>query len=168
VRKEIREKIKVDFIGEVKYDPKLGNKMLQSIREKGLKEIVNLKPFLSHRDGLAVLCKSDVLLLVQMPQHVKDGSLASKLFEYLKAAKPILALVPHGSEMGKIIEETGAGIIASPTNVEEIENAILKMYELFQKGKLVVNADKLKIAKFERKQQVRQLVELFEKVIDGG
>ena len=166
-RRELLEKITVDFIGEVKLDHTLDKKILHSIKLKGLEGIVNMRHFMPHREALAELYKSDVLLLVQMPPAAQEGSLSSKLFEYLRAAKPILALVPHGSEIAAIVEDANAGIIASPTNVAEIENAILEMHGRFQEGKLEADFNKSVVEIFDRKKQVAGLSKIFNSLVSA-
>lgn len=190
-RKELTEKINVKFFGEDKFDetpgyfknnlqnivlnankavgketdPKLAINIIQSIKIKKLERIVTFGTNLPHREALRTLYSSDVLLLVQMPKPAQEGCLSSKFFEYLKVKKPILALVPHESEIAKIVEEADAGIIASPTDIKEIEKAILKMYELFKNNKLYVNSNKTIIKNFNREKQVAGVVEIFNLVV---
>jgi glycosyltransferase involved in cell wall biosynthesis len=62
---------------------------------------------LPHDSMLALQRHADALLLVTAPELV---SLATgKLFEYLAAGRPIIALA-HGNEAARIVEETGTGV----------------------------------------------------------
>ncbi len=65
--------------------------------------------------------KADVLLIITAPD--KPSIATGKIFEYLAANKPILALT-RGTAAEKIVWETGAGGVVSPDNPKEIASAL--------------------------------------------
>jgi glycosyltransferase involved in cell wall biosynthesis len=73
------------------------------------------------RVGVAALQRSaDVLVLITS----RDASQATgKLFEYLSAGKPILALA-EGNEAERIVLETQTGIVVPPSDVDAISEAL--------------------------------------------
>lgn len=160
-RRELRKRIRVNFVGEVKWDPLLEARMSRQIEEQGLRDVIHIIPFLQHREGLSLLRTSDVLFLMVDPAHAQIGVLTAKLYEYLYTGKPILALAPPGSEIAGIIERAKAGVIVSPEDVQDIEDAIYKMWELFQGGKLTSTADPRVVAEFDRRKQTAALAEIF-------
>jgi glycosyltransferase involved in cell wall biosynthesis len=82
-----------------------------------------------HDDMLALERKADALLLVTAPELV---SLATgKLFEYLAAGRPIIALA-DGNEAARIVEETGTGVTMSIDDAEGLAGA----FEAALDGKL--------------------------------
>jgi len=80
--------------------------------------------FLPQDEALARLQQSHCLLLLLGTADVHSG----KLFEYLATGLPILAVTPHGGEAARVIEETGAGLVAAPDNPVEIAAALQRLY----------------------------------------
>lgn len=166
-RRYLRERMRVNFIGEVKFDVDLAIRIEQLISEENLGMVVHRVPFVPRKQGLSYLYASDVLLLViGMPigrPDVPDWMVTSKLFEYLSIRKPILALVPPDGEAARIIRETNAGEIIAPTDVDRIEEKIYDMYKRFESGDLTSNP--VGIEKFDRRIQTGMLAEVFDSLV---
>jgi hypothetical protein len=62
--------------------------------------------------------------------------LSGKVFEYLAAERPILALVPPDGAAADLIRETGAGVVAPPDDVDAIESALRELHDRFANGGL--------------------------------
>jgi len=77
---------------------------------------------LSREGSLALQRSADALLLLTSPHHVSHAT--GKLFEYLAAGKPIIALA-RGNEAARIVKETGTGVAVAPDDVEAIAQALL-------------------------------------------
>ena len=73
------------------------------------------------REGVVALQRAaDVLVLITS----RDSSEASgKLFEYLAAGRPILALA-EGNEAERIVRETRTGIVVTPEDLDAIAAAL--------------------------------------------
>ncbi|KKR33245.1 MAG: Glycosyl transferase, group 1 [Candidatus Gottesmanbacteria bacterium GW2011_GWC2_39_8] len=157
----IKKQIRVNFVGEVKFDQQMHALIEQVILEENLNGVVNMIPFLPYKRGLNLLMHSDVSLLVVSLFHSRVGCLSSKLFEYMNAGKPILALAPFESEEAQIILAAGAGQVVAPEEVNAISNKIKEMYMNFQNGCLSNGADAYVTEKFERKKQTSKLAAIF-------
>jgi glycosyltransferase involved in cell wall biosynthesis len=77
---------------------------------------------LSRSQALALQRNGDALLLLTSPSHVSHAT--GKLFEYLAAGRPIIALA-EGNEAARIVTETGTGITVRPNDVDGITRALL-------------------------------------------
>jgi glycosyltransferase involved in cell wall biosynthesis len=64
---------------------------------------------------------ADALLLLTSKGHASQAT--GKLFEYLAAGKPIIALAKD-NEAARIVEETGTGLTVAPDDVEGIARAL--------------------------------------------
>ena len=64
------------------------------------------------------------------------GVLSGKVFEYLAAERPILAAVPPEGAAAELIEETGAGVVAAPDDVEGLARALSELHAAWQTGTL--------------------------------
>ena len=76
--------------------------------------------------ALAAQRAADALLLLTSPGHVSQAT--GKLYEYLAAGPPILALAA-GNEAARIVRETGAGVTVAPDDVGAIEQALERVLD---------------------------------------
>jgi len=158
----LKDRIVVNFVGEVKFDAKMQEHIEQVISEENLDGVVKMIPFLPYRRGLDLLRNGDISLLVVSPFHSRVGCLSSKLFEYLHAGKPILALAPTESEEAQIVREANAGQVVTPDDVTAINRKIEEMYMAFQNGDFASNVNACAIEKFDRRRQTGELAAIFD------
>jgi glycosyltransferase involved in cell wall biosynthesis len=78
---------------------------------------------LSRGGSLALQRRADVLVLITAPNLVWE--LPGKLFEYMAAGRPILALA-RGNEAAHVVEETGTGVTVSPEDSDELVAALAR------------------------------------------
>jgi glycosyltransferase involved in cell wall biosynthesis len=88
-------------------------------RSRGLARHVGRIP---RADALALQRRGDALLLLTSASHASHAT--GKLFEYLGAKRPIIALA-RDNEASRIVEETGTGVAVAPDDVEGIGRALL-------------------------------------------
>ncbi len=103
----------------------------------GLGDRLELRPFLPHRQTLALQRDSEALLLL-LPEGGERGRdvPSGKLFEYLAARRPILAAVPPDGAAARLVEEANAGIVTAPDDVEAMRRAIARLVECWRAGTL--------------------------------
>ena len=94
-------KLKSVFIGTVSPGIK------ESIKQSGLEQHTDYKGFLPYKNVLNEMMNVDYLLVCTTePRHVPG-----KLFEYLRAGKPIIAFGEGNDEVKRIIYEANAGMM---------------------------------------------------------
>jgi Glycosyl transferase 4-like domain len=130
---QLYQRLRVHFVGTT-YAPNAAGKyqVLPVARECGVEDIVEERPGrVQHLDAIQILLDSDALVVLgsEAPHYT-----ASKIFPYILAAKPILAVFHEDSSAVKLLEETRAGkaVTFSATRpplsvVEEIETALRNM-----------------------------------------
>jgi glycosyltransferase involved in cell wall biosynthesis len=91
----------------------------------GLHGLVEMSPALPRRDILREMLSASCLLLLQPGTTV---SIPGKLFEYLTAGRPILAIAEEG-ETSEIVRESGRGIAILPGDQPQIELAIEQLVQ---------------------------------------
>jgi glycosyltransferase involved in cell wall biosynthesis len=64
------------------------------------------------------------------------GVLSGKVFEYLAAGRPILAVVPPDGAAADLIRETHAGMVVAPDDVDGIRVALEVLHARFLDGDL--------------------------------
>jgi glycosyltransferase involved in cell wall biosynthesis len=129
-----------------------------------LKSHVEILERVSHSDSLSLMTSADLTVLIQPPTGRK-GVYTGKVFEYLAAQKPILAIVDTTDVAADLIREMDAGYVADFSDVTAIENAILVAVENWQK-KLPLQTNPERINTLHRKYQVQKLNLLIENLLD--
>ena len=88
--------------------------------------------------------------------------LSGKVFEYLAAERPILALVPPDGAAAELIRETGAGVVAPPDDVEAIKAALAELHERFANGGLpatdIPEETRYRLSRRARAEELAELV----------
>lgn len=94
---------KLRFVGKVSDGVK------QRIEKAGLLGITEYIAYVPHQEAIKYLMESTMLLIAIAEVDAVYANVPGKLFEYLAANKPIVALGPVHSAMDQIIDECGAG-----------------------------------------------------------
>jgi glycosyltransferase involved in cell wall biosynthesis len=103
----------------------------------GLGDRLQLLGYRSRSEALRLQRDSEaLLLLVPEADGRGKGVLSGKVFEYLAAGRPILALVPPDGAAAALIRETGTGVVVSPDDVAAIRGALVTLYRQFRAGGL--------------------------------
>ncbi|MEO8231448.1 MAG: glycosyltransferase family 4 protein [Ignavibacteriota bacterium] len=153
-RPDIASIIELHFVGFLRKE----NQKL--IRKLNLQSFVKDHGYVNHNEAIAKLKSADVLWFMVGRRRNIDAILPGKVYEYIGAKKPILACVPDGA--AKIaVEESGAGYVCSPDNIDEIKNTILKVYQDYSNNSLPVPSDEI-LEKFRRDNLTELLTKQFQ------
>jgi glycosyltransferase involved in cell wall biosynthesis len=132
----------------------------------GLGDRLELIPYAPRRRSLELPRDSEALLLL-IPEAGGRGKgvLSGKVFEYLAAERPILALVPPDGAAAALIREAGAGVVVAPEDVEGIKAALQDLHKRWQDGTL----DALPLSeewrhRVSRRTRIEELAALLERV----
>lgn len=123
----------------------VGAEVLHTIEAYGLGSYVQQLGYLTHPQVLEVQQQSQGLLLVEIDSEATRGIIPGKLFEYLQANRPILALGPEGWEAGNIIRTTQSGAVCTSTDVAAVKRVLLKWFRSYQKGTLQSNSRNIEV-----------------------
>jgi glycosyltransferase involved in cell wall biosynthesis len=103
----------------------------------GLGDRLELIEYVPRRRSLELQRDSEaVLLLIPEAGGRGRGVLSGKVFEYLAAERPILAVVPPDGAAAALIRETGAGVVVAPDDVPGIRAALTTLHARWQTGAL--------------------------------
>lgn len=150
--KDFRKEFRLELTGAVSED------VISSIKKAGLEEHLQLQDYVSHEEALKLQKEATVLLLIEINSEITKGIIAGKLFEYLSAKRPILAVGPRGWDVNKILQETGAGQAFLFSNISALKEQILEYFRKYQKGELQSSA--ANIEQYSRKNLTRKLANL--------
>lgn len=79
--------------------------------QTGVEELVEAHGPISHQDALKAQSEADILLLLLWNTPEGKGVYTGKLFEYLGARRPILAICPAENVAAELIRSRGAGVV---------------------------------------------------------
>jgi len=103
----------------------------------GLGDRLELIDYLPRVESLRLQRDSEALLLLVPDAGGRGkGVLSGKVYEYLAAGRPILAVVPPDGAAAELIRETGAGLVVAPDDVDGIRTALEELHARFSNGGL--------------------------------
>jgi glycosyltransferase involved in cell wall biosynthesis len=141
----------------------VGNVWLREPPDAGEVPVVETG-YLEHRAALAQMREASVLLL-----YVPDSSPApsGKIYEYLACGRPILCIVRRDNLAFRLVEESGAGRSAEPSDAPAIEAAICALYTRWEAGDLHVPERGLAnvLARYSRPKLTRDLAEVLDAAV---
>jgi hypothetical protein len=95
----------------------------EMLKERGWDRFVYLKGQLAYQDALNAMEQADILVLFDSPG--RTIGVPAKLYEYLGAERPILALAERNGDVAEVLRQSGMlHRIASPTNAADIQRAV--------------------------------------------
>lgn len=145
-----KEAFQLKLIGVVSDD------VLQSIYSYGLTAYVELTAYVSHSEALQLQQKSQILLLAEIDSEETKGIIPGKLFEYMAAKRPILAIGPQNWDVENIISDTNSGKTFRYSEEKELKKILLLWFDSYKKQSLAVSANM--IEQYSRKALTKKLV----------
>lgn len=155
-----KEKVKVIFSYTENQE-----KWQQYINDNAMGDMIEFKAYMGHEESIQSAINSDMLLLVLGHGEKKKSVYTGKVFEYLRMRRTILALVPKGSLVDNLMEETKSGKAIEFYDVKAIENYILERYtqwEVEKNNELINNEN---IEKYERRNLTQKLAQILDELI---
>ena len=134
----------------------------------GLGDRLELVPYAPHVEALRLERDSEALLLLVPEAGGRGrGVISGKLFEYLAAARPILAAVPVDGAAASLVRETGAGVVVAPDDVDGLRAALENLHARFANGGLpaVVLPDDVRRS-LSRQARVEETAELLQRLAE--
>jgi glycosyltransferase involved in cell wall biosynthesis len=135
----------------------------RDVERFAIKDIVRLEPAIDYLRALQEMLTVDGLLVLQASNC--NAQVPAKLYEYLRAGRPIVALTDPAGDTARTLESAGAGILARLDSVEDIEHALLRFIAETRSGTWRRPSPET-IAGFSRQSQARQLATLLDAAVE--
>jgi len=152
---ETRSNIHIKLVGSI-----YNIHVQQSIIANQIQDIIQLTGYVTHQRSIQYLLQSDVLLLL-LPAEAGKGVITGKLFEYMAAEKPVLAIIPEG-EASEILHEYQTIPSVSPDDDSKIAETIDFMYDRWKTGDLYRHVNKKMNDTYNREFQSKYLAKLLQ------
>jgi glycosyltransferase involved in cell wall biosynthesis len=110
---------------------------------------------------------ADVLLLIANTTPGAEATVPGKLFEYLAAGRPVLAIAPPESSTADVLRQVGGGWLAPAHDPAAIACVLERAFREQQAGG-VRPPDPRQVARFDRRLLAGDLARLFDEVKAGA
>ena len=132
------------------------------IQKLGINDLVHLLPALPHQQALQDCANADGLLVFQAASC--NHQIPAKIYEYLRARRPILALTPDEGDTTALLRETGGATVVDLSNEQSIYMALPDFLESVRNGTHPL-AETRKVQYYTRRNQALELAECLSEVV---
>jgi len=146
--------LEVVLVGHTAGAAELGGPTARGVR------VIEQRPFhetLDHLRGAAVL-------LLVIPPEGGAGNHTGKLFNYLAAGRPILALAPVPNVAVDLILESRSGVVARPDDPAAVADALVELYRRFKAG-IPLDQDRALVERYEARPQAAAYARLLDELV---
>jgi glycosyltransferase involved in cell wall biosynthesis len=154
------DRVRLRFIG------RFGEEVRAMFRRPEVAAVVEERGYLPHAESVAETLGAHVLLLVVDDVPGSEHIVPGKVFEYLGARRPILAVGPEG-DVAALLRQTRAGTVADRRDVEGIARAVLGLYrEWSATGTTAFPGDDAQVERQSRRERTRELAAVLTEVLE--
>jgi len=165
---ELGDRLHVRFVGTVQEFVR------ERVSELGLEETVELTGHLPYRDAAREMRAAHVLLFLDStfrpsePDYLPGPAyLPGKLFEYIGAMRPILALAEPQSDSARILAGLPWVVVADPRDTAAISEGIRRMLDLLSDSGALPVIDPHDRERFHCRRSAQELARLFAQLAIG-
>jgi glycosyltransferase involved in cell wall biosynthesis len=155
VRRQPGSPLRLQIVGNFSETEK------QAVQGRGLGDVVEFVPPVPRPEAYQRQVDADALLLVTAP-GVRSVA-TSKLFDYIGAGRPILALAQDNAAAG-IVQQDDLGITVAPDDPAAIAAALEKLMQQCQTGKAWPGFETAR-KRYDRRELTRRLAQVFDSAI---
>ncbi len=145
--------LEIKLVGKIDYFVK------EQINLFKLDNYIRKIAYIPHTEVIIEQKKTHLLLLIVNDAPNAKGIITGKVFEYMAAKRPILALAPKGGDLESVINETSTGKCFGALEKENLKDFIMSVY------KQEYNYKPNGINQFTRKKLTESLVSVINEVI---
>ena len=153
---EFAQDLQLNFVGNS------SKQVINSLKDFDLLNYASIIDYVAHSEAIQLQKKAQVLLLLIPQVKGSEGIMTGKVFEYITSNRPILALVPKGSDLIEILEGTNTGSVLEFSDKIKIKTTILELYKKYKEGDLSVDA--VNIEQYHRKNLTKKLAQILTKL----
>lgn len=138
-----------------------------SLEQKVLSEYpVTFLGWVSYNDLVEVLFDSRVGIIITHPIERYQTNYPVKLFEYMAAGLPVI--VARNTEAAGFVEEANCGIVVDPMNIEEVAQAITRLFSDVQESEAMgLRGQKLIFEKYNWEVDAPKLLQVVNTVMNS-
>jgi len=142
-----------------------GGSLEEMAAARGLEEVVRIIGAVPHREALAYQMNCDLLLYLQTRTEGGEIFASAKIYEYLGAGRPVLAVADE-SEGLRLLREAGITTEVSPRRPEKLIDTLGSLFAAWQDSRLPYAPNRPVIAAREEPAPSRVLSEILSQAIE--
>jgi hypothetical protein len=114
-----------------------------------------------YQQAIIEMCQVDALVVVQ--GYTSNPAVPAKLYEYIRARRPILGLVDAAGETARLLRQSGVGLTVPPDDAAAIEDVLPNFLAAVAAGEVPI-LDPQQADRFERRHRAQELARCFEEL----
>lgn len=130
--------------------------------EHGIEFLIEVLPAIPYREALQEMLCADGLVVMQGTNC--NEQIPAKVYEYLRARRPILGLADPQGDTGRMLQAAGIDAIARLEDTEAVEAALVKFVTTLLAGRAALPKDSA-VAAASRRARTRELAALMDCVV---
>ncbi|MDD5297599.1 MAG: glycosyltransferase [Rhodocyclaceae bacterium] len=134
-------------------------------QEHGLDAFVEICPPVGYREALEEMMRADALLVMQSSGC--NDQIPAKIYEYLRANRPILGLADPGGDTAGVMRNAGLEAIARLDSADEIEQLLPRFLNSLREGSATLPLRDA-VERSSRRGRTASLLPLLEAAASGG
>ncbi len=150
------EQIKVQFLG-INQPAKV---FQQAVEQLSLETVVEFLPRVAYQQSLEYLLQADVLLLLQFSDDTQS-LVPAKLYEYLRAKRPVWALIYPGA-ISDVMTQTQGGWWVNPDDSDALAQQLQTIIQSWQQQTLSQYTANQQLKNFDRRVLSKKLATVFD------
>jgi glycosyltransferase involved in cell wall biosynthesis len=152
----------------VRFVGRFGDEVRAMFRRPELRGVVEEVGHRPHAESVRYTLGADVLLLVVDDVAGSEGIVPGKVFEYIGARRPILAVAPEG-DVADLVRRTGAGVVVDRNDVAGMAAALAAWIdERRATGRVVFPGREEEVNRLSRRGRTEELARVFDEVQAGA
>lgn len=136
--------------------------LLELAREHGAGDFIEVVPPIAYREALSEMMSVDALLVMQAANC--NSQIPAKVYEYLRAGRPILGLTDPVGDTAGVLRRAGVTAIARLDSVSEIADALISFVLNWRRSSLA-GLQEQAVKNASRHARSAELVALLDKTI---
>jgi glycosyltransferase involved in cell wall biosynthesis len=137
-------------------------RLAKMISDYGIESLVSLEPPIPYRDALAEMLAADGLLILQASNC--NNQIPAKLYEYLRAQRPVLGLADPAGDTAGALMKAGIDTIAPLDSTDQIMEVLIRFLDLARRNEAPVPTME-NVRANSRQSRSGELAHLFDTVV---
>ena len=135
--------------------------LAQLVATHGLADVVQLLPPVGYQAALAEMCAADGLLVLQSDDC--NDQIPAKVYEYIRAQRPVLGLCGTGSDTANVLARAGMHHLAPLASSQQIA-PVLRSFLIATPAEVSSNPNASFVESFSRRAKAEELATLLDQI----
>lgn len=152
-------RITLRFVG------RFGSEIHEMFEAPNIKPMIEKFDYVAHSRAVELVSDSDALLLIVDDTPSVAEIVPGKVYEYLGAMRPMLAIAPPTGAIGQLLKETSGGETVATSDIEGQATAFKRFYDRWLAGEESSASMNIEVIKqYERREETKTLAALLDLV----